>query len=306
MSVTPEAAQAASSDDGSRVLTAGLLRSWPLPSRSGGKESRGRLLVVGGSRSTPGGVLLSAEAAMRAGAGKLQVARVESVAVGLALAIPEGMVVGLPETPEGELDPSAADRIVELAADCRTVLLGPGIGSPAAAVSLLESVVPRLENTVVIDALAMAYLTEHPDGVRHLPGRAVLSPNVTELAHTLGVEVAEVDADPLAAIRRLSDTTGAVVVSGMETSWIAVPDGRLWRDESGSPGLGASGSGDVKAGVIAGLAVRGGDLAQAAAWAAFAHGRAGERLESQVGSVGFLARELMTEIPRVLEELGSR
>lgn len=292
--------------DDSRVLTAGALREWQLPSQTGGKENRGRLLVVGGSRSIPGGVLLAAEAAMRAGAGKLQVATVESAAMGLALAIPEGMVIGLPETAGGDIDPSAADRIVELAAGCRAVLIGPGITTAEAAVALLEKVVPRLECSLVIDALGMAYLTENLDGVQHLDGNAVLSPNTSELAHTLGLDPDEVEDDPLPHIRRLCEVTGAVVSSGAETTWIACPSGRMWRDESGGPGLGASGSGDVKAGVIAGLVVRGGDPAQAAAWATYAHGRAGERLEAQVGSVGFLARELMTEIPRVLDELGSR
>ncbi len=292
--------------DGSAVLTAGSLREWQLPSPEGSKEARGRLLVVGGSRTTPGGVLLAAEAAMRSGAGKLQVATVASVAVGLGLAIPEAMVVGLPEDARGDLDASAAEAIVQLADGCRTVLLGPGIANAPAAAALLERVVPELDTAVVIDALGMAYLTDRLDGVRHLRGRAVLTPNLKELARTLGRDAGEIEDDPLPAIRELADRTGAVVVSGLATSWIVGPDGRVWRDESGGPGLGASGSGDVKAGVIAGLVVRGGDPAQATAWATYAHGRAGERLAAQVGSVGFLARELMTEIPRVLSEVGSR
>lgn len=292
--------------DDSAVLTAGSLQEWQLPSPEGGKEARGRLLVVGGSRTTPGGVLLAAEAAMRSGAGKLQIATVASVAVGLGLAIPEGMVVGLPEDAKGDLAPSAAEQIVELADGCQTVLLGPGIANAPAAAALLERVVPELDTTVVIDALGMAYLTDRLDGVRHLNGHAVLTPNVTELAHTLGRDPEEIQDDPLPAIRELAERTGSVVVSGLATSWIVAPDGRVWRDESGGPGLGASGSGDVKAGVIAGLVVRGGDPAQATAWATYAHGRAGERLAAQVGFVGFLARELMTEIPRVLSEVGSR
>lgn len=292
--------------DGSTVLTAGALRTWQLPAPEGSKDARGRLLVVGGSRTTPGGVLLAAEAAMRSGAGKLQIATVTSVAVGLGLAIPEGMVVGLPENADGDLDPCAAGRIVDLAAGCHTVLLGPGIANAPAAAALLERVVPQLQTTVVIDALGMAYLTGRLDGVRHLNGHAVLTPNLGELARTLDRPEEEIRADPLPAIRELSERAGAVVVSGLATSWIVAPDGRVWRDESGGPGLGASGSGDVKAGVIAGLAVRGGDPAQATAWATYAHGRAGERLAAQVGSVGYLARELMTEIPRVLSEVGSR
>lgn len=287
------------------ILTAGVLRNWPLPSQSGDKESRGRLLIVGGSRTTPGAVLLAAEAALRAGAGKVQIATAASVAVGLALRIPEAMVVGLPEDINGDIDVAAAERIVELAADCRVVLVGPGMSTPAAAADLLEQVIPKLTATLVVDALGMAYLTGRLDGVRHLDGRAVLTPNLSELAHTLEISSDHVEQDERSAAERLAVDTGAVVISGGETSWIVAADGESWRDDSGGPGMGSAGSGDVKAGVVAGLAVRGGEPAQAAVWATYLHGRAGERLAERVGTVGYLAREMIAEIPRALSELGS-
>jgi NAD(P)H-hydrate repair Nnr-like enzyme with NAD(P)H-hydrate dehydratase domain len=84
---------------------------------------------------------------------------------------------------------------------------------------------------------------------------------------------------------------------------VASPSGRLWRDESGGAGLGVSGSGDVRAGVTAGLLARGAEPDQAAVWAAHLHGRAGERLAASVGKLGFLARELPAEIPRVQAEI---
>lgn len=289
--------------DAETVLTPTVLREWPLPSTAGSKDSRGRVLVVGGHARTPGAVLLAAEAAMRAGAGKLQVATVEEVALPMAMALPEAMVRGLPTDDAGDIAASAADDIVELAQGCAAVLLGPGIVSPDAASALLTEVVPRLDAAVVIDALGMAYLTEHRDGVAHLDGRAVLSPNVGELARTLGVDADDCVDDPAGHAERLAREAGATVVSGAERTWIVAPSGRRWRDESGAPGLGISGSGDVKAGVVAGLCARGAEPAQAAAWATYAHGRAGERLAARVGATGFLARELLLEIPQVLAEL---
>lgn len=286
-----------------RIVTSGMIREWVLPSPDGDKEARGRLLVIGGSRRNPGAVMLAAEAAMRSGAGKLQVATVDAVAAPLGIAIPEAMVVGLADV-DGEIDPATADQLVELANECRAVLIGPGMGDAPAASQLLAGVVPQLDTHVVIDAVAMAYITDHRNGLAHLQGRAVLSPNLTELAITLGRSNEEVADDPPRHVERLAEETGAVVVSGGSHSWIAEPAGRVWRDESGVPGLATSGSGDVKAGVIAGLMVRGADPAQAAVWATFAHGRAGERLAARVGPVGFLARDLLTEIPQVLAEMG--
>lgn len=290
---------------GGTVLTPHLLRNWPLPAPGGGKEGRGRVIVVGGSRATPGAVRLAGEAALRSGAGKLQIATAETVAPGLAVRIPESKTVGLAEREDGELAAVGAETIVGLAQSCDAVVLGPGIGDKAAAIELLAEVIPRLETALVLDALGLAYVTEEPDGLTHLDGRVVLSPNPRELSRTLGVDEDDVEADTPAHATELARRAGAVVVTGTETSWIAAPDGRLWRDESGSFGLGVSGSGDVKAGIIAGLLGRGADPAQAAAWATYSHGRAGEHLSARVGPTGFLARELLPEVPRILVELSS-
>ena len=134
--------------------------------------------------------------------------------------------------------------------------------------------------------------------MHHLEGRVVLTPNPTEAAYALHIEEDEVDEDPAGAAADLAGRARAVVGLGGATSWIAAPDGRLWRDESGTAGLGVSGSGDVRAGITGGLLARGADPAQAALWAAWLHGRAGERLASSVGRLGFLARELPARGPR--------
>jgi len=91
---------------------------------------------------------------------------------------------------------------------------------------------------------------------------------------------------------------GAVVVT---RGWVATPDGRLWRDDAGSPVLATSGSGDVLAGLVGGLLARGAEPAQAGCWGQYLHGRAGVR-RSQ-GAVGLLARELLDEVPHLLADL---
>lgn len=104
-----------------------LLRSWPLPPQGGDKADRGTVLVVGGARQTFGAPLLAAEAALRVGAGKVQVATAEDTAENLGLALPEAFVEGLPVLPNGELAQTGAERILELAEGVDVVLLGPGL-----------------------------------------------------------------------------------------------------------------------------------------------------------------------------------
>lgn len=297
------------------TTTSAVLRDWPLPAPGQGKDARGRVLVVGGSDQTPGAVLLAAEAAMRCGAGKLQVATTRSTALAVAVALPEAAVVPLPETAGGDVDPSAAEQLLELAADVPALLVGPGMRDVEVVVELLRGVVPHLSagspGVLVVDAAAHAWVgSELPssgerraNALAHLEGRVLLTPNHTELALTLGVGKDAVAADPTAHTARLAQRAGAVVSSGGGQSVVVHPDGRRWVDQSGGAGLGVSGSGDVLAGIVTGLAARGASPEQAAVWGTHLHGRAGDRLAASVGRLGFLARELCAELPRVLTEI---
>jgi ADP-dependent NAD(P)H-hydrate dehydratase len=297
---SPPSAEAA---DAALTVTSALLRAWPLPEPGADKESSGRALVVGGSAQTPGAVLLAAEAALRAGAGKLQVATVASVAPHVAVALPEALVRALPETGDGAVAAAGADAVLDLAADASAVLVGCGMSDVEECRRLLERILPPMRCPVVLDALALAHVGVDTGCLGHLDGRAVLTPNRRELALTLGAEPEDVERDPGAAAARLAHRCGVTVAAGGSTSWVVAPDGRTWRDDTGSAGLGVSGSGDVLAGIVTGLAARGAEPAQAAVWGSHLHGRAGDRLAAAVGRVGFLARELPAEVPRVLAEI---
>jgi ADP-dependent NAD(P)H-hydrate dehydratase len=287
----------------STLITPQVLRRWRLPEPTGGKESRGSILVIGGSTETVGAVTLAAEAALRSGAGKLQVVVPSKVAPHVSIALPEALVRGVPSTEEGAIRATSAELIADLAQSASAVLIGPGLADVDEARGLVEALLPGLEGPVALDALALAAVTADPGCLHHLEGRAVLTPNPTELAISLHIDPDELEDDPAGAARRLAEQTHATVGLGGATSWVASSDGRLWEDESGGAGLGVSGSGDVRAGVVAGLLARGAEPDQAAVWASYLHGRAGERLAATVGRLGFLARELPPEIPRVLAEV---
>jgi ADP-dependent NAD(P)H-hydrate dehydratase len=285
------------------LVTPQVLRAWQLPEPTGGKNARGAILVIGGSGETLGAVLLAAEAALRAGAGKLQVATAESVAPLAAVALPEALVRALPQTDGGAIRAAAADRVRDLAESAAAVLIGPGMADAEETQGLVDRLLPHLRGPVALDALGLASVTADPDCLGHLQGRVVLTPNPTEMAYALHVEQPQIEEEPARATAELAERARAVVGLGGATSWIAAPGGRLWRDDSGGAGLGVSGSGDVRAGIVAGLLARGADPAQAAVWGSHLHGRAGERLAATVGRLGFLARELPAQVPAVVDEI---
>ena len=241
----------------STVVTPHLLRDWPLPDPSGGKEARGSILVIGGSAETLGAVVLAAEAALRAGAGKLQVATAASVAPFAALALPEALVRGLPETDGGAIRGDAVEAILDLAEAADAVLFGSGMVDKEQTQEFGSRLLAELSCPTVVDALGLACVTADASCVHHLGERVVLTPNPSELALSLHVDQEDVDDDPAGSALELASRARATVGLGGVTSWMASPDGKLWRDESGGDGLGVSGSGDVRAGITAGLLARG-------------------------------------------------
>jgi ADP-dependent NAD(P)H-hydrate dehydratase len=291
---------------GAERITPEMLRGMPLPDHGAGtdKDARGRVLVIAGSVEVPGAALLAGTAALRAGAGKVQIATCRSTALPLSVAVPEARVFGLPETPAGGIAPEAAGILCERGEPCGAVLLGPGMMDPEATLALTAELVAGLsEPTLVIDAEALVGLDTVREALCRRHGRTIITPHPGEMAKLMGIERDAVADDPLAAARRVAEEYRMVVALKGGCTCIVAPQGECWFYESGNIGLATSGSGDTLAGVIAGLVARGAEPAQATAWGVYLHGQAGNRLAESRGSPGFLARELLAEIPVVMARL---
>ena len=283
------------------ALDAALLkRHFPLPRlpEDGDKEERGRLLIVGGSREVPGAALLAATAGMRAGAGKLQIATGASIAIPLGIAMPEARVVGCPETADGCLAEDAVAPILKLVAEAQAIMIGCGLQHGPALDDLLDRLLASgHDSPLILDAAVLGSLAPRAAAVRGWRGGVALLPHAGEMARLLDCEPEEVELDPLHAARRAAERYNAVALVKGRFSFIAAPDGRAFRFEGGGVGLATSGSGDVLAGLVGGIAARGADVLTATLWGVWLHGEAGRVLSERVGRVGFLAREIAEEVP---------
>jgi hydroxyethylthiazole kinase-like uncharacterized protein yjeF len=288
------------------ILTPTLLRGWALPSGAESKYDRGRIVVIGGARHTPGAALLAGTAALRVGAGRLSMGVAESAAVALAVAMPEAGVIGLAESPTGSVRGGNLEPLRDeiLAADA--LVIGSGLDDADEAGKLVLGVLALLAEAnavpaVLLDAYALGVLpdvdADSHDTLQALGGKLVLTPNKAEAARLLGRDIRDLETD----LAEVADRFQAVVTCfGM----IAAPGGRRWEIGSGQAVLSTSGSGDVLAGAIGGLLARGADPAQAACWGTHLHATAGDRLAARIGPTGSLARELAEELPAMLAELG--
>jgi len=283
-----------------RDLTPVQLRDWPLPSAGDSKYSRGKVLVVGGAARTPGAARLAGLAALRVGAGHLTLAVAGSAAVPMAVATPEAGVVGLPQTEQGSVLGGDLTVLESTLGSSDVVVVGPGLDDADETAELVRQAVPLVsdEAWLVLDAYALGVLPGLVDVVAPLAGRLVLTPNGSEAERLLRRDLGVAEDD----VREIARTYGAVVSS---QGLVANPDGDCWRMGVGQIGLATSGSGDVLAGAVAGILARGTEPAQAACWASHVHAAAGDRLAASVGRLGFLASELLAELPRVLVELGA-
>ena len=316
-----------SADNAGTLITPTLLRSWPLPSAGADKYSRGAVLVVGGGRRTPGAALLAGTAALRAGAGRVTLAVAESVAVQLAVMLPEAGVIGLPEAQGGSVGDAGLEDLLEDYDSADVVLIGPGLDDIGQTEALLRGLLEHDSSrksgeapTLVLDAYALGALPKLAGELAPWAGRLILTPNPTEAGILLGRDFEDLAADALeiaAKYRAVVSCQGVIAgPPGEGSAGTGNPDGGSpdsdspvtgdhWEITTGYGGLGTSGSGDILAGAIAGLRARGTTDAQAACWGTHLHATAGDRLASRVGSLGYLARELADELPALMMELGT-
>jgi NAD(P)H-hydrate epimerase len=269
-----------------RRLTAGNLPRLAARAPTSHKGRFGHVLLIGGDRGLGGAILLSAQSALRSGAGMVSVAtRSEHVAAALART-PEAMVLGT----------SSANQLMALLQKVSVLVVGPGLGQAAWGRSLL-SAAANAPLPQVWDADALNLLAEERVS---LPEGCVITPHPGEAARLLGIGTADVQADRPAAARALSKKYTAVVVLKGAGSLIAHPDGRLALCHQGHPAMATAGLGDVLAGLLGALLAQGMAPFDAACLAVWLHANAGEQ-QGKSGR-GLAASDLIPAIRQLLEE----
>ncbi len=281
-------------------ITPALLASWPLPSLEGGEVKRGQALVIAGGVEMPGGAVLTGTAVLRAGAGVVQVATVESAVSTVGTAAPELYVVGIASDDHRRRE--SLHAVVELAKLANVVLIGPGMRDVEAIRFLLPELLGMDHlDALVIDAKAIAIAAEFLPAKGKLRGKTILTPHAGEMEEITKTSKEETEQDSLRVAREAAGQLGSVVLLKQGPKvLICATDGPAYLNTGGNVGLDTAGSGDVLAGVLAGLCARGAEPVQAAVYGASVLARAGEKLAQQIGPVGYLARELLPELPKLL------
>ena len=290
--------------DAPSAATAGLiservLELVPSRARAGSKFDAGTVVIAGGMRGLTGAPVMAALAAMRTGAGYVQLAVPESIETVFALKLIEAMTAGQPEV-DGTHSEAGADGVAELAERAGAVVLGPGIGRSEAAVAFARAVAQRVEAPLLIDADGLNAHAGAIESLRERSAPTVLTPHAGELGRLLEIDSAAIGERRLESVREAADRSGAIVVLKGDDTVVAAPDGLAAVSRGGSPALATAGTGDVLCGVIATFLAKGLDAHAAAAAGVLAHARAGRVAAARFGADHVIASDVIDSLPAAL------
>jgi hydroxyethylthiazole kinase-like uncharacterized protein yjeF len=267
------------------------------------KGHNGHLLVIGGSPGKTGAVAMTANAALRTGAGLVTAGVPRDLSPVFETLAVEAMSLPLPQEEDGLLAGEAAARIAARKGPYAAVAVGPGLGVSAGTREIVRRLVTTSRVPLVVDADGINCLAEDPTVLEGAAAPIVLTPHPGEAARLFNMDTAAVQRDRIGLAAEFAARYSVFVVLKGAASVIAGPDGTVWINTSGNPGMASGGMGDVLTGIIAGLISQGSDPGEAARLGAWLHGAAGDCLAAETGRVGYLATDLLSRIPGCLTEL---
>ena len=273
----------------------------PVRRGAGHKGTYGTVLAVVGAAGYAGAAAMCAEGALRAGAGLCQIACPEPIAPVVAGRLAEATLRPLPADADGGLAADGADRLSGLIGGADAVVTGPGLGRGPGARAMVRRLLEVYAGPLVCDADALNLLDlAH---IRAAAGRVVITPHPGEAGRLLGLSSAEVQADRLEAVRRLASEGRCVAVLKGAGTLVAAADASVAMSPTGNDGMGTGGSGDVLAGVIAGLCAQGADALPAAQAGVYFHGLAGDLAAARLGRRAMLAGDILRHLGAAFQEV---
>ena len=290
--------------------TAAAASKWvpPRPSASH-KGTYGRVLVVAGSTGMTGAAALASKAALRAGAGLVTLATPTHLNPILEGLLPEVMTLPLPETDAGSLAISGVSTILGFAEKTKSVLaIGPGLSQNPETVTLVQQLVRENQEQglglrMVIDADGLNALAQAREHLSLLDAEVVLTPHPGEMARLTHTAVSTLEVDRIGTAQHFASEHGVTLVFKGAPTVTATPNGDVWINSTGNPGMATGGMGDVLTGVIAGLMAQGVSSERAGALGVYIHGSAGDIAAEKLGMHGLIASDVLKAVPEAISLL---
>lgn len=268
------------------------------------KGSYGRVFVVAGSKGMAGAGLLSSNAALRSGAGIVELAVPMCLLNTVSGKVPELITKELSEDINGCICSKSSESIIKSAMNASVLLMGPGLGLSEGVGDAVFDAIRAYENPIIIDADGLNNLSRDPSILQERAGETIITPHPGEMARLIGISTKEVQQDRIGLAERFASRYKVIVVLKGFRTIIATPWGETWINPTGNPGMATAGSGDVLAGIIAGLIAQGLKAFEAAICGTFIHGASGDRAAENLGQWGMTATDIIRFIPHTIKDIG--
>lgn len=285
------------------VDVAGML---PVRRSDAHKGDAGHLLIVAGAAGMAGAALMSAMAALRAGAGRVTLAVPENIAYSVDSGPLEVMAIPLPATAAGTVGEDAFAVILEHVENMNALVVGPGLSTHPRAVELVQLMIQHIEKPMILDADALNALSQDLTILKGTRAELLLTPHPGEMGRLAGVSVKEIQADRVALPLEFAARHQLHIALKGAGTIIGTPGGSAWMNPTGNAAMASAGMGDILAGVVGGLLSQSLSPEEALVAGAYLHGLAGDIAAHQVGGIGLTATDLLPALPlarqRLLEE----
>jgi NAD(P)H-hydrate epimerase len=265
----------------------------------------GHVLIIAGSPGKSGAGALASMGALRSGAGLVTYALPKSLNLAMESRLTEVMTFPLPETSEGTLGVEAFAVLEPLFAQVDVVVLGPGLSTHPLTGKLVEQVVREVALPVVIDADGLNHLASRLDLFEDTSAPRILTPHPGEMARLVGTSTKAVQEHRLEIAQEFVQKYGVYLILKGARTLVVCPDGSVSINPTGNAGMATAGTGDVLAGIVAGLIGQGLAPQKASQAAVFLHGLSGDLAAQAKGEHGLIAGDLVEYLPCALRQMSA-
>lgn len=278
----------------------------PSRNRDSHKGDYGKANVIAGSSGLTGAAILTCRAALRSGLGLLKLYIPESLNILITTSVPEAVTVPLQEMRKGVIGINHINRIIEDANQVNVLAIGPGCGNTSELSETIRRVILEVEKPVVIDADGLNALAKNVKWLSEKKATIVLTPHPGEMARLSNYTTEEINARPIEIAREFAINSSVVLVLKGSRTVVALPNGHVYVNVNGNPGMATAGSGDVLTGIITGLIGQGVDAENAAILGVYLHGLSGDHMAEIEGEHGLLAGDLVSGLTHALRDVSQK
>jgi ADP-dependent NAD(P)H-hydrate dehydratase / NAD(P)H-hydrate epimerase len=266
------------------------------------KGDYGRILILAGCGRFSGAALLSAEAALRSGAGVVTI----GIPSGINTAIiknkaKEVMTLPLPQTAAGTLSLAAFSKVALFLKNSDVLIIGPGLGEHKSTYALVRKIVQRTNLPMVIDADGLNAFSHHLALLKKHQGQVILTPHIKEMSRLFGVTAELIKKNRKLVAKKYAQYYNSTIVLKGHRSIVTDGVRKFYINQTGNPGMATAGSGDVLSGMIGAFLAQGLDAFSGAKYATYIHGLAGDIAALDKTQIGLIASDIIDRIPDALK-----